>query len=715
MGWDLLQAIESSKALGPHPVLTSKTPLSTYEPGGSKPRAKGVISQSEAQRHSEAFGGDQAIDHVYDCIGLYADAAATAEYHLTKPDGTKLYQTKTKGTPPDAEQGPQELYNLLNKPNPYMLYDELISLLIIDLMLVGNAYWFKWRNGNANQPLALYRLSPKDVKIKPGPYGPLAYEYQPEGAERKLEINPSDIIHFRRPNPHSNYYGLGIIQGAGRSMDLELAITDTQASYFENKADPSMIIQSERRVPIDIFNKLRAQMRARTAGSHNSGEVLLLQAGLKAETLSPNAKEAMFDILSRMSRDRIFAKFRANPMLLGIMDETTGTNKVSDVRREFDEGALRPFLKRLSKQISIALTEAYGVEFHIDHRSMLPADEQIKVAESIAVAPGIKVREVRRQYAQFGIEESTGDEELDNTVLNMPTPEADANGMVTLADGTKVRSDKVGSDRPIGSEPGRPPNGENTRTIGVASTKSLEEVMAALEAKALRQVVRLPDDVWAKDREHDIDEMARAIKDALGDAAINLERELLQHVDGKALKTSDMVGRMRNSAAWKEFKTNIEGSMQSILERAISTGVIHSGLTFDKDIDYSKAAAASLKRSEGIDSIVDTLKTRVLNNVKDARAADAERKDFQSVVRQAINDWSGSQASTIGLTEAVRSYNLGTLEAAALAGISKVYVVDGDDQDEPCAQAHGQLWTIDHARNNLLEHPNCRRAFIPAV
>lgn len=29
-----------------------------------------------------------------------------------------------------------------------MLYDELMSLLVIDLLMVGNGYWYKWRNND---------------------------------------------------------------------------------------------------------------------------------------------------------------------------------------------------------------------------------------------------------------------------------------------------------------------------------------------------------------------------------------------------------------------------------------------------------------------------------------------------------------------------------------------------------------------------------------
>lgn len=521
--FDLTRALaKTGKAIPAHPAFMDyDTPVATYQAGGGGSRA-GLISQRNAAHHAQAYGGKEAIDWVYDCVGLYADPAATADYVLTTLDGTKMVRASTKGTPKEYKVGPKALYDLLDRPNPYMLYDELMSLLVIDLLLVGNAYWYKWRVNSDGQPLALYRLAPSHVKIKPGPFGPESYEYQPPGSRDKLLLNPNDVIHFRRPNPHSNYYGMGVIQGAGRSMDLELAITDTQASYFENKADPSLIIQSDRRIPRDIFRKLYAQLRSRTAGSGKSGELLLLENGLKATSLSATAAEAMFDALSRMSRDRVFTKFRANPMLLGIMDESAGSNKVSDMRREFDTATLQPFLRRLSSVISATLAEAYGVRYFINHRSILSVEDQLKVAESIAVMPYVKVREVRRQYEEFGIEESTGDPEIDEKLLNEPTPNANKNGMVTLPDGTQVRADKVGADAPIGSEPGRPPlpgnKVEGGKALDVAERIAL--TLKQLEAKAVSTPAPdnslpgevSPPDPFANARKADLDGVAALLQ-----------------------------------------------------------------------------------------------------------------------------------------------------------------------------------------------------------
>jgi HK97 family phage portal protein len=740
MDFDLTRALRAQaagKALGPFPALMSRDPVSTYTPGyGQQPRTDALFSQQNAERHAGAYGGDQAMDWVYDAINLYADPISTAPFHLKQQDGTKLVKTRLKGTPPDHNVGPPDLYRLLEQPNPFMMYDELVALLVIDLMLVGNAYWFKWRTGTSGKPLAIYRLAPSHVKLVPGPFGPERYEYQPPGVKDPLKISAEDMLHFRRPNPHSQYLGLGVIQGGGRAMDLDLAVTDTVASYYENRADPSMIIQAERRVSRDVFNKLRAQLRARSSGSHRAGELLVLEAGLKASSLSASASNALFDSLSKMSRDRILAKFRANPKLLGIMDETGGADKVADARLEFDNAALRPFMDKLQKLISAKLTAAWDCEYVIDYRTQMPPDQAVKVAGEIAKIPGIKVRELRRQYTQFGIEESTGDAAIDETVLNMPTNELDANGN-PIGGGAGL------ADQPLPGEAGRPPGGNRTAAFpknGAAPTpgarvrgpakKSLDEIAARLEVLGLLERVegkavstpapdnRLsgehrPSDSFAGARRIDIDDAASDIAAGLRDASVTLERALLDHVEGKALKTSDLAGRIRKSVAWTTFRNQITKIIEDGAKRAAQSAVAHSGLTLEDEVDYDSIVKSVANRPEGIRSIVNTLRTRVVNAIKDARNANAERTEFETAVRASLSDWAASQAVTIADTEATHTYNEATLTAAEQAGIKSVLVTDGDEDDEPCIEANGQVWDIKTARERRVEHPRCRRAFLP--
>ncbi len=69
----------------------------------------------------------------------------------------------------------------------------------------------------------------------------------------------------------------------------------------------------------------------------------------------------------------------------------------------------------------------------------------------------------------------------------------------------------------------------------------------------------------------------------------------------------------------------------------------------------------------------------------------------------------------IARTETARIQNQGTLNRYKLNGITHVNVIDGTDFDEACAEANGQVWTVEYAQAHELEHPNCTRTFSPVV
>lgn len=727
------------KALNDHPALHGIDPVSTYSPGAN--RTDATLSQREAPRHLQAYGGREAIDHVLNCVRLYAETASTADWHLEK-DGKILVRDKTPDTPKDAEVGPKAFYDLLDAPNPHMDYAELIELMTIDLLMVGNAYWMKQSMTEDGKPLALYRMAPQYVKIVPGPFGPKKYEYQPPGTKKPIKFDPPEVMHFRLPNPHDAYYGLGLIQGGGRIYDLELALTDTEATYYEKKADPSLIVQSDRRVPRDVFNKLVSQMRRKYSGSSNAGELMVLESGLKATTLSTSASEALFDKITTLSRDRILAMFRVSPLLLGYTSGAAA-DQLSNARREFDTKTIRPYLTKLQRRITAGLAASYGVDFVIDYNYVMPVEELIKQVSGLAAIPGIKVREVRRLLAPLGISETTGDPEIDEFIMNEPQAELDSTGQGGAP------------DRPLAGEPGRPPKGGTaaftpggrTRAttkgrvaqpgakaldispeLRIALAADAARIAGAAEGKAVtfeapanssigRKITReqRPQAADKVQRDADIEAAAAAMQRGMKDAIHVLERDLLDASEGKAFDPGSVVSRIRKASGWGAFRSMLEGAIDTGAQRAISAAALADAKLGRQtnDLDYEAIASRVIHREGGVNSITDNLKNEIVQKVSRAVKDGKGREEVDAIIRESMDFWRQSHMETVALTEAVHAFNEGTLSVAEATGHTEVVVFDGTDSDEACADADGQVWSIDHARDHRLEHPRCRRSFAP--
>lgn len=717
-----------SKAILAHPALLDHdTPL-VYRADGNA-RHKAALSQREASAHLAAYGGHEAIDWVMDCVRLVVETAASAEWHFEE-EGTRMLNQRNSLLPDEPVADPL-LVNLFREPNPYMDWAELVELTLIDYLLVGNSYWLKYRTYDeaGNRPLALYRLAPPYVKIKPGPFGIEGYEYDVPGQKEPLNLRPESVLHFRQANPHNPYLGLGIIKGAARMLDMEIALTDTQASYFEKKATPSMVFHSDRRVPTDVKTKMRQMLRSFYGGSHNAGEIMVLEAGLKALPVTPSAQDAAFAELTRLSRDRILAAFRVPPPLLGVADHSV--EKINEAQRVFDTKTMRPLLDKFQHAVTRGLTKpGWDVDFVVDYEYIMPPEEQLKLVGSFAAIPGVTVREIR-EYAGLP---PLGDER-DDLVLNLPGEDA-----------TEDDHDAGFADRNLGDEAGRPPNGENTRTFPEPGgrlpkdsearrsrkamtpdqvLKRLREI-EAMEGKAptsgevkLEQTARTdldrrierPQDRLRPDREAEVDIMVADAKSELADAAHLLERALLDHVEGKA---PTIYQRIKNSQAWRDFTERITGILERLSARAIQRAVIlegREGRRSDDEIDYEAIAREVVHGGHAPRDITETLRKSLGAKVLEAQRSQQGRSEFEGIVREAISNWQDSGAEAVALDTSTESYNEGTLTVAELLGHTHVVVFDGTDHDEPCRAANGQVWSIEKARENRKQHSRCRRAF----
>lgn len=425
-------------------LATSKAqPKSTPSVLGTSPAPQRISAPGSQSRHLTAYaGGDDAVDWVMVCASFIAETAAAAPTHFER-DGKVVVAHKNETHPDDYEEAPGDLAALTAQPNPATDWPELIQLTVIDYLLTGNAWWWKYGVDSDGKPLALFRLHPAHVTVKVNKSGGIeGYEYNPPGRGGSVVIPPDQIAHFRRPNPHDEFYGAGIVAGAPRVYDLELYVSESMTSYYEKGTRLSGVLETDQYVTPSLFEKMKRQFRSFYGGRDNAYDVAVLERGLKYNTIQNSAADAKYVEVATFSRDRILSHFRVPGSLLGISQiGSTGGSRAED-QRVFDNKTMRPFLDKLQRVISLAVTQAWGLDFVFEYEYLPPKEDQLELAGTLATLPGIKVIEVREAagYDPLG-------DERDEVVLNLPGDDENASDV---------------KDRNLPGEAGRPPKGENT-------------------------------------------------------------------------------------------------------------------------------------------------------------------------------------------------------------------------------------------------------------
>jgi HK97 family phage portal protein len=416
------------------------------------------FAAASAKRQLEAYGSgtDKAMDWVADCMGVIAETAAHAKWHLEDTQGNIVPRNRAEAEKNGRLADPW-LVQLLEEPNGYQSWEDLIELYTIDRYITGDGFLLKRGEDSQGRPLQLIRLAPQFTEVVPGKQGELVecYEYKAPG-QTPIKIAPDKVIHWKGPNPHDSLRGAGVIAMGPRVFDGEIALTDTKAAYYENGARLEGVLEAEQAISESNAAKLRRQFAGIYAGAKQAFQVAVLGRGLQYKPIQSNAQEAQFGVMSEQSRDRIFAMFRVPKIMVGLPTESSSTTAPAEERRNFDNKRMRPILNSLQTLLTRELVADFGLVLKIDYEYQMPIEDQFKLGGEFAAVPGVIVREVRDQFnlprLTAVLEDEAEAKKIEETVLNMPNP---------------INADQPGGtpDRPLPGEKGRPPKGENVPNI----------------------------------------------------------------------------------------------------------------------------------------------------------------------------------------------------------------------------------------------------------
>ncbi len=456
--WDSMRSSLSlaGKAAGPLDTIPGERHRAPEVYGAGISRSGSRFAAASAKRQLEAYGSgtDKAMDWVADAMGVIAETAAHAAWHLEDWDGNVAPRNRA-----EAEKGARLadpwLVQLLEEPNGYQSWEEVIELLVIDRYITGDGFLLKRGDDGYDRPLQLLRLAPQFTEVVPGEDGELIkhYEYKVPG-QTPIKIKPERVIHWKGANPHDAYRGAGIIAMAPRVFDGEIALTETKSSYYENGARLEGVLESEQAISESNAAKLRRQFAGLYAGAKQAFQVAVLGRGLQYKKIQSDAGEAEFGLMSDQSRDRILALFRVPKAMLGLSNETSSTTDAGEERRVFANSRMRPILDTLQTLLTKELTADFGLQLKIDFEYQMPIEDQFKLGGEFAKVPGVLLREVREQFnlprLVHVMQDDAKAKEIEELVLNLPGDNENGSGV---------------KDQPLPGEPGRTPDPSNTATF----------------------------------------------------------------------------------------------------------------------------------------------------------------------------------------------------------------------------------------------------------
>ncbi|MBL4836998.1 MAG: phage portal protein [Kordiimonadaceae bacterium] len=291
----------------------------------------------------------------YRAINLVAKAVASIPLQVYK--GDKLLET-------------HDLISLLKKPNPRLKGENFLYNFVGYYMIAGNAYALAI--GPTNKPKELWLLRPDTMSVVEGADGlPAGFEQQVPGRKQRFDVE--NVLHWKTFNPLSDWYGMAPLEAAALSVDIHNEGSRWNLALIQNGGTPSGVLyqeDSESMLTESQYKALKDQIDNQYTGASNAGRPLLLEGGLKWQSMGMAPSDMDWHNGKNMAAREIAMAFGVPPQMLGIPDAQTYSN-YSEARQSLWEDSIIP----LAQDIVTELTNWLGPKFGENLEIRLDLDE----------------------------------------------------------------------------------------------------------------------------------------------------------------------------------------------------------------------------------------------------------------------------------------------------------------------------------------------------
>lgn len=535
---------------------------------------------------------------------------------------------------------------------------DLWSLTGRHTVLCGTSFWYGDQADLAGIPLKFLYINPArmwPVQDKAGNL--LDWVLDADGTDYDgnplsgVPLGKENVHQFVLDPPDSGHFGIGIVERVWGKADLSRLSDQHARGVLASGGRLSGMVspKNDAMLDPDAYESLVKDFRSIVSDPDAAKKLLIVKQPVDFTSMSASPQQLDLDAISRTTRDDIFALFQVPPSQAGVPGPG-GLN--SGETKKYDEAVLHQ---------------------NAVHPLVVSFKETLQLI-----------------LDRVGI-----DLEIDEPSFDDDTPKYE---IAQKAQGLPLTNDQRLAL--VGLPPLGPTNGGNDIylpvNLALVGSAQGEPVKAKLpERKSLERV--LPS-------------VKKAVASVLQAQRSEIARRVRERHSHLVKKPSDV------TAWWDEKKWRQE------LEKALKPHL--SGMAGRITLQVRQSIAP------GKASFEDAVVGRILREAgkRITGITDTTREDIQKLLLQGLEQglspaelgdlienattFDEYRAELIARTETAIAYNEATTASYEEYGVTQVEVVDGD-QDDVCADANGQVWSMEEAYSNPIGHPQCTRDFLP--
>jgi HK97 family phage portal protein len=269
---------------------------------------------------------------------------------------------------------------------------------VFDCMLGNSVLWYM----KANEKFAIIPAHEVTIEWNEKNHIPKAYIWSPSNGT-KVRYRAEEIIHVRRPNPNSRFWGLSPFVPGSRSVLFNRYSGEFLNSFFEKGATPQMIVETEINNNKEAISTLAKSFELVNGGRKNQRRPLVLPKGAKVTQVSMTlADTKLFDFINQ-NREVILNILRIPKHAVGLQTAgSLGSEEHKTALRFMWQSTVTPMLMRYASALEKffkdngMLSEDHYIEFDSSKIEIANEDMNARADFAIKISKTHTINEIRR-------------------------------------------------------------------------------------------------------------------------------------------------------------------------------------------------------------------------------------------------------------------------------------------------------------------------------
>lgn len=267
------------------------------------------------------------------------------------------------------------------------------QMLLVSLLIDGNAFVRKLRNPNTGDIVALSVIAPHRVEIVRNAAGVIEYQLD----HGKRVIADADMIHITELRKPGVLRGVSRIETLKQTLGLSKALEDFSAQFFGTGSTVSGIIETPHEMTQDQALELKNSWEREHRGLRKAYRPGILTGGAKFVKTTVDPDEAQMLGSREFSVEEIARIFRIPPHLLqSTKPGSMSYASVEENSKQFVTYTLLPYISKIEQAYSPMLPNNAFVRFNVDGLLRANLTERFAAYSSATQAGFLSINDIHR-------------------------------------------------------------------------------------------------------------------------------------------------------------------------------------------------------------------------------------------------------------------------------------------------------------------------------